>query len=650
MKKNSIILVSITVALVFLTSCLSRENLFQLANDTFNPDIDTFDPDIDTFDPDMNILFPGSSSGLSFGAIPVFTSEEITVTIENNGNLELVITGLIISGEFSDQFNLDLLQMSSVVEIGGATTFKVSFQPYGVSNYYATVVIKSNDPENDTYEFPIFGESIGSANTGPEISVRLKDISVPDASGSISFGNIETNELSLPARFTIENNGDSPLTIFDISINSTDQADFTLDDTKTAYDIEAGNSTTVDISFAPLSDGSKSSTLTIESNDPDSGRGIYTFTVSGIGSSAVVADINVAPENDSADLLSISGQETFDYGTVYIFDSKTHRFIISNAGTGDLTINNVSSNNALIFSITGPLVSTLSDGEGTFFEISLQPGSAGLVSALISIDTNGTDPDEDPYTFNVVGTRSNSMVQDITVRQTDLVYDVIPAGEGVYDFGDVEMLSFPVTKTFTVENTGGVNLTINQPVSGIPEEFAVSSSAFTSPILPGSSSAQTFDVTFNTLEVGGKSTVIAIASDDPDFASEDFSFTVTGTAFSINEPEMDVYQGPTYYSIPNRLYNFGDISVNGSSASVTFTIYNTGNADLVIGSILLSKDIEHFLLDVSGTSFIVSESGSTTFNISFAPLSSGTKKARLIISNNDSSEDNFKIKFEGRGI
>ncbi|KKK69880.1 hypothetical protein LCGC14_2929610, partial [marine sediment metagenome] len=358
MKKNSIILVSITVALVFLTSCLSRENLFQLANDTF-------DPDIDTFDPDMNILFPGSSSGLSFGAIPVFTSEEITVTIENNGNLELVITGLIISGEFSDQFNLDLLQMSSVVEIGGATTFKVSFQPYGVSNYYATVVIKSNDPENDTYEFPIFGESIGSANTGPEISVRLKDISVPDASGSISFGNIETNELSLPARFTIENNGDSPLTIFDISINSTDQADFTLDDTKTAYDIEAGNSTTVDISFAPLSDGSKSSTLTIESNDPDSGRGIYTFTVSGIGSSAVVADINVAPENDSADLLSISGQETFDYGTVYIFDSKTHRFIISNAGTGDLTINNVSSNNALIFSITGPLVSTLSDGEGT---------------------------------------------------------------------------------------------------------------------------------------------------------------------------------------------------------------------------------------------------------------------------------------------
>ncbi len=650
MKKNSIILVSITVALVFLTSCLSRENLFQLANDTFNPDIDTFDPDIDTFDPDMNILFPGSSSGLSFGAIPVFTSEEITVTIENNGNLELVITGLIISGEFSDQFNLDLLQMSSVVEIGGATTFKVSFQPYGVSNYYATVVIKSNDPENDTYEFPIFGESIGSANTGPEISVRLKDISVPDASGSISFGNIETNELSLPARFTIENNGDSPLTIFDISINSTDQADFTLDDTKTAYDIEAGNSTTVDISFAPLSDGSKSSTLTIESNDPDSGRGIYTFTVSGIGSSAVVADINVAPENDSADLLSISGQETFDYGTVYIFDSKTHRFIINNAGTGDLTINNVSSNNALIFSITGPLVSTLSDGEGTFFEISLQPGSAGLVSALISIDTNGTDPDEDPYTFNVVGTRSNSMVQDITVRQTDLVYDVIPAGEGVYDFGDVEMLSFPVTKTFTVENTGGVNLTINQPVSGIPEEFAVSSSAFTSPILPGSSSAQTFDVTFNTLEVGGKSTVIAIASDDPDFASEDFSFTVTGTAFSINEPEMDVYQGPTYYSIPNRLYNFGDISVNGSSASVTFTIYNTGNADLVIGSILLSKDIEHFLLDVSGTSFIVSESGSTTFNISFAPLSSGTKKARLIISNNDSSEDNFKIKFEGRGI
>jgi len=638
MKRKTGFLILIVTALVFLTSCISRENFFELANDTINFD--------------MNIQFPGGGSIVSFGETPVFSSEERTITVENNGNVELVITGLSISGVSSNQFALDLSSMSSVVGIGGNTTFKIIFQPDGVSDHYATVIIKNNDPEDDTYEFPVFGQGGASSNTGPEIHVSIKTIAVLDTSGVLDFGNVRTNETSLPARFTIENTGDSNLTVFDISLNSTDQTDFFLDDSKTSYFVETGNSTTFDICFAPQIDGFKTSVLTITCNDPDPAGESYTFAVTGTGSSAGVADINVALENDSIGLLSISDLETFNFGTVYEGDTKTHRFVILNAGTSDLTINSVSPVDPTYFNIP-PFSGTIFAGAEGYFEISFIPGAGPeeVVSTMIEIDTNGSDPDEDPYTFSVDGMRSNSRIPDITVRQIDLVdYDFIPGESGVYDFGPVDLLSLPVTRTFTVENTGGDNLTVSQPVFGMSGDFTVTDSSFISPILPGPSYAQTFDITFDTLEIGTSSAVITIANGDPDFASDGFSFTITGNAVTINEPEMDVFQGSTYFFNPNTLYHFGDISVGGSSGTVTFTIINNGTAELVIENMLLSRDIDDFPIDISGPYTIVPVSGSTTFDISFAPLSTGKKKASLTIINNDSSEGNFKIRFEGNGI
>jgi hypothetical protein len=638
MKTKSSILILIATAIVFLTSCISRENFFELSNDMLEADI--------------NLMLPGGGSILDFGQVPRFSLEEIPVTVENNGDYKLVISSVTKGGDFPDQFTLDVTSMSSVVGVGESTTFKVGFQPESEGDSYATITIRSNDPDDGTYDIALYGVGTASSNTGPEISVSFKELPILDLIGSVDFGNVETNESSLPARFTIKNIGDSPLTISDINLNSTGQEDFTLADSETSRIIEAGGSTTFDIIFNPQSHGPKTSTLTIESNAYDLSRQTYTFIVTGTGSPTAVADINVALKNDSIDLLSISGHEAFDFGTVWYSyaNPKSNRFVILNAGTAPLEVN-VSLISPIGFSIDiSSISSPLAAGEETYFELTLDSGAIGPVSTSIEIDTNGTDPDEDPYIFDVTGTRSAIQVPDISLIQSDLDYDVIPGGSGVYDFGDVDLSSPPETIEFTVKNIGGDNLMVGQPVSGNPDEFTVSAGSITSPIIP--SSSQTFEITFNTADqVGEKSSVITISNDDPDF-TEDFFFTVKGTVINIFEPEMDVYQGAKYYVRPNMTYkDFDDIIVNEVSDPVTFTIYNFGDAELVIGQILFTTgDNEDFFIDLNLTNFNVPVGESTTFDVYFAPKSTGTQKAGLTISSNDSSEGNFKIRFEGTGI
>ena len=114
MKAKSCFLFMIAAALVFLTSCMSRENFFDLSNDLLNYD--------------MSIQFPGGGSTVSFGQIPVFSTEERTITVENSGNVELIITGVSVSGPSHDRFTLDLSSMSSVVQIGGNTKFRIIFK------------------------------------------------------------------------------------------------------------------------------------------------------------------------------------------------------------------------------------------------------------------------------------------------------------------------------------------------------------------------------------------------------------------------------------------------------------------------------------------------------------------------------------------
>jgi copper(I)-binding protein len=94
--------------------------------------------------------------------------------------------------------------------------------------------------------------------------------------------------------------------------------------------------------------------------------------------------------------------------------------------------------------------------------------------------------------------------------------------------------------------------------------------------------------------------------------------------------------------------DFGSVVTN-TSTSLTFTIKNTGDADLtILGFSIDGTDSTMFSLTAI-PSVPVSPGGSTTFTVQFAPSSPGLKTAALHIGNNDSDENPFDITITGTG-
>ena len=98
-------------------------------------------------------------------------------------------------------------------------------------------------------------------------------------------------------------------------------------------------------------------------------------------------------------------------------------------------------------------------------------------------------------------------------------------------------------------------------------------------------------------------------------------------------------------------YDFGSVSVGGTSEAKNFTVTNTGNADLVIDTISITgADASVFSIqndNCSGRTIAASEGCSV--GIVFTPTSDGTKSAYLTIPSNDPDTQNVIVRLTGTG-
>jgi hypothetical protein len=106
----------------------------------------------------------------------------------------------------------------------------------------------------------------------PQISV---------SSTSLDFGSVSVGDSSF-TNLTISNSGSANLIIRQITLSGPDTLDFnTRDDSCTGATLSSSQNCSVQIAFLPRSTGSKSATLSISSNDPDTP--IQTVSLSGGG-------------------------------------------------------------------------------------------------------------------------------------------------------------------------------------------------------------------------------------------------------------------------------------------------------------------------------------------------------------------------------
>ena len=326
------------------------------------------------------------------------------ITIQNTGNVNLIINNISIDG---DGFNLLNASTPMTIAAGASNTFTVQFAPT-VEGPHSAIVTLTHNARGGSSNIPLTGYGVEFAE--PRIVIQPL---------SINFENVPILT-SINRDITIRNTGLATLDISAIDIHGDG---FILPKGETQLNILPGESYTLTVQFAPTEAINYPATITLSHN---AAGGSSTINLMGAG--ILVPEIVVPME--------------YDFGGVLVSDSRSHEIIIQNSGTGDLEISNIS--------ITGG-VFTLAQGETSLV---IPPHSNYILTVLFTPIGDEAYSGTITLLHNAEGSPNTIALSGVGVLTTEPNISIIP---DPLDFGYV-MINTSITQDINIRNTGAGNL------------------------------------------------------------------------------------------------------------------------------------------------------------------------------------------------
>ncbi len=129
--------------------------------------------------------------------------------------------------------------------------------------------------------------------------------------------------------------------------------------------------------------------------------------------------------------------------------------------------------------------------------------------------------------------------------------------------------------------------------------------------------------------------------------------TATSPEIAVNGKGVWIPDGDTSPDAADDT-DFGSAPVAAGTVDHTFTIINTGTADLNLTGtpkVLISgAHAADFTVTVQPTSPVASGGGTTTFTVRFDPSATGVRSATVSIANDDSNENPYDFAIQGTGV
>ena len=435
-------------------------------------------------------------------------------------------------------------------------------------------------------------------------SMLVSDIRL--GSLSVGFGNVIVGESASQA-LVITNTGTAELVISNISLIS---GLFGVSDS--FFNVAPGGSKAVTVSFSPTSLGAANGELRITSNDPDEGQVVVALNGIGISPSPT-------PVPDIA--LSVA---SLSFGNVTIGQSDNQALIITNTGSADLVVSNISSTSGLFTISDGSF--TIASGGSKSITVSFTPVSAGPANGQLQITSN--DPDEGQTSLGLSGTG---------VAPSPTPVPNIAVSESAISFGELTV-NQSVNQTVTITNTGSADLNI-QSITSTSDVFSFSEKAFTL----SSGASRTVTVTFAPSATGSINGELRVSSNDPDQPILSFSLSGSGTAVQQQPPSPPQPTGPSLFVSDNTI-DFGLVPKT-ETARRPLLLSNAGDATLIIQEI----EANGLGFDVVGGTFSFVPGDNRSITVSFHPTVSGDVTGRLIIKSNDPSNPEAVVLLTGTG-
>jgi hypothetical protein len=281
---------------------------------------------------------------------------------------------------------------------------------------------------------------------------------------------------------------------------------------------------------------------------------------------------------------------------------------------------------------------------GAGFQGGKGKGGAIFIHGSANVSSIGALP---TYSGNTAPDQSGTLADNNDVYGTITIVPVAPEievldgstaivdGSGSVNVGSTPV-GTPLTRTFTVHNSGTGTLVLTAPVS-LPSGFSVLSSFGSSSLAPGAST--TFQVRLNATAVGSYSGQLQFANND---ANENpFNFTISGAVVA---PEIEVLDGSTTVVDGSGSVNVGSTPV-GTPLTHTFTVHNSGTGTLVLTA-PVSLPSGFSVLSSFGSSSLA-PGASTTFQVRLNATAIGSYSGQLQFANNDANENPFNFTLSG---
>ena len=371
------------------------------------------------------ISVQGNATTISNGATSVTTSNWTnfsnltitrTFTINNTGNFPLTIGGITFTGVNPGDFSI-LTPPSATIAALGNTTFTVLFTPSALGLRDATVKIVNNDSTKNPFTFAIEGNCVAQA-----ITLQGNATNIVNGATTTSTGNwTDFSTVTITRTFTINNTGNTPLTIGAITFTGTNPGDFSIL-TPPSATVPAFGSTTFTVLFTggATSGTIRSAIINIVNND--STKNPFTFKVQGTCGSTtptmnIVSQYNVSIADGSTTPSAVNqtdfGSVSIDSGSVLV------NFIVKNTGSGTITIGGATFTgaNASDFTLVTAPSTTIASGGSSPFQIAFNPTTKGIKTATFSLVTSV--PGMNPYNFDIKGLGVQTYLDTDTDGVTD---------------------------------------------------------------------------------------------------------------------------------------------------------------------------------------------------------------------------------------
>ncbi|HWZ81691.1 MAG TPA: choice-of-anchor D domain-containing protein [Terriglobales bacterium] len=513
-----------------------------------------------------------SPTSLAFGNVQIGTSSNKSETITNNGGTAVTISQATVTGA---GYSVGGVNLPATLAAGQSVVFTIMFAPTAAGAASGNLAIVSDAPGS-----PL---NVGLSGTG----VTQGQITPNPA--SLSFGNVLVGASKILTE-TLTNSGGTSVTI---SAATASGAGFTMTGLTVPLTLNAGQSTSFSVQFAPTVAGGVSGSVAITSNG---GNPNLNIPLSGNGATPgalVASPVSLA------------------FGSVQVGSNTTLSETLTNTGGSNVTISQATVTGSG-FSITGLTIpSTLTPNQTATFTVKFTPAAGGNVNGNIAI---ASDAPGSPLNIPLSGT--GIAPGDLTANPSSVIFGNVTVGNNK-------------TVSVTVTNTGGATVTIsNAAATG-------NGFSFTGPNLPATVAAgqsASFSAIFTPTAAGNSSGNLTITSD-----ASNPTLTIPLSGVGVTPGQL----APNPASL-----SFGNVAV-GSSKSLTETLTNSGGTSLTISA--ASATGTGFSMSGLTVPLTLNAGQSTTFNVQYAPTATGVVSGNVTITS-DGSNPTLNISLSGTGV